>query len=220
MLPLLIGGAAIISAITMKGELAKLDGQGVEGKAVLVAKRYEEGASNGYQRVKTKGIYYVSYQFTPKGASQEISNERNVNRTFYDSVEVGEEFTLWYLARDVDVHELFEGEFSRQSGSSTVVGTVFFIFGLGLSFWSGSVAKRAIRARESLTEIVETYVTQRPWWPPLFNRMQYQLKNGANTTFHRTFIRPMWAYGSLKRGDKTRVALTGEGPYWAKDLFL
>ncbi len=217
---LTVGLASTRSSIRTNSNSRKLAAQGKILTAQVTNKRLTEGSSNRPERLKTFSKYYISYQFTTADLKGSIQNERRVGISFYNSVQTGETFELTYLPSDPSVHELYENELSGNSSSSLVVGIAFSLFGLACCYWAFTVSKRAMRARYSVEEIIESFVTRRSFWPPLINRMQYQLRRGDQVSFHQTFLRPVWAYGTLKRGGVTRIAMTSEGPYWAKDLFL
>ncbi len=217
---LTVGLAGTLSSLRSNSNSRKLAAQGEVLTAQVTGKRLTEGATNKPQRSQTFSKHYVSYQFTTEGSQKNIQNERKVDISFYDSVQTGDTFELTYLPSDPSVHELYENELSRKSSASLIAGTAFSLFGLACCYWAFVVSKRAMRARYSVEEIIESFVTRRALWPPLINRMQYQLRRGEQVSFHLTFLRPTWAYGTLKRGDPTRIAITSEGPYWAKDLFL
>ncbi|MFK5923947.1 MAG: DUF3592 domain-containing protein [Verrucomicrobiota bacterium] len=217
---LTVGLAGILSSIHSNSDSRRLAAQGKVLTAQVTDKRVTEGSTNKPQRLKTSSSYYVSYQFATDDSKKNIQNERKVSISFYNSVQTGDTFELTYLPSDPSVHELYQNELSRKSSSSLVAGSAFSLFGLGCCYWAFTVSKRAMRARYSVEEMIESFVTRRSFWPPLINRMQYQLRRGEQVSFHQTFLRPVWAYGTLKRGDLTRIAMTSEGPYWAKDLFL
>lgn len=220
LIPLLIGLMSTIGAITLNQNAARLATDGVPATATVVSKRIPEGSHTTTQeRQRPSDDHLITIRFAPQNAA-EITAEHRTSGPFYRAHDVGQAFTIRYLPDDPDIRELYIGQVASRSTSSQFAGMIFALTGFAASLWFARTAIRATRARENIGMIIETYVTHRPLWPPVFNRMQYQVGTGPTAKFHKTFIRPIWAYGGLKRGEKTRVAITSQGPYWAKDLFL
>lgn len=220
LIPLIIGLTSTLSAITLTRNAAMLAQHGIPATATVMAKRIAEGSHTGTpERQRPSDSYYITLRFTPDNAA-EISVEHQVRAAFYHILDVGRTFQIRYLPDNPDIRELYEGELTSWSGSTQIVGLTFAVFGFAACIWVAKTAIRAMRARENVGVVIETYVTHRSLWPPLFNRMHYRIGNGDAAKIHKTFIHPVWAYRGLKRGDKIRVAITDQGPYWAKDLFL
>lgn len=219
LIPLVIGIASTLGAITLTYNAALLAQHGMPATATVMAKRIAKGNQTTQERQRPADSYYITLRFTPQNAV-EISAEHQVRAAFYRILVIGQTFQIRYLPENPDIRELYEGELTGWSSSTQIVGLAFAALGFAVSIWFARTAIRATRARENVGMIIEAYVTHRSLWPPLFNRMQYQVGQGDAANIHKTFIRPIWAYRGLKRGDKTRVAITDQGPYWAKDLFL
>ncbi len=220
LIPLVIGLSSTLGAITLARNDAQLAQYGASTTATVMGKRIAEGSQTSTQeRQRPSDSYYITLRFTP-GNAAEINAEHQVRAAFYRILEVGQTFQIRYLPENPDIRELYEGELASWSSSTQINGLVFTALGFAACIWFAKTAIRATRARENVGMIIDAYVTHRSLWPPLFNRMQYQVGQGDAAKIHKTFIRPIWAYRGLKRGDKIRVAITGQGPYWAKDLFL
>lgn len=229
--PLLIGLSLTMSAITASKNAALMMNDGVETTATVLTKRYTPSSGDdqrGSQR--QPATYAISFEYTPKQSrtpiepppikGPPIKAQKQVSAHYYNSVSVGQQITLRYLPQTPTVYELFHGALKKQSIADQIVGFAFAVIGFGACVWFAVTALKALRARENVGMIIESYVSRRAKWPPFFNRMQYQVGSGNSAKHHKSFIRPFWAYRGLKRGDKTRVAMTNQGPYWANDLFL
>ncbi len=220
LIPLVISLSSTLGAITLASHTAQLAEYGVPATATVISKRIAEGSHAGTQeRQRPADTYYITLRFTLQNAAQ-ISAEHQVRAAFHRILEVGQTFHIRYLPENPDIRELYEGELASWSSSTRINDLAFAALGFVAYIWFAKTAIRATRARENVGMIIDAYVTHRSLWPPLFNRMQYQVGQGDTAQTHKTFVRPIWAYRGLKRGDKTRVAITSQGPYWAEDLFL
>lgn len=219
--PLLVGIALTLSAITADQNATRMADHGLRTTATVLAKHNTPSSDNGLrQSQRSAASYSISFQFTPEQSAQPVKAQERVASSFYKTVTVGQKIALRYLPEDPSAYELFAGALKKQSTTNQIIGFAFSLVGFAACIWFSSTTLRALRARESVGMIIDTYVSRRAYWPPVFNRMQYQVGDAGAAKHHKTFIRPIWAYHGLKRGQKTRVALTGQGPYWADDLFL
>ena len=219
LIPLLIGVASTLGSITLGQHAKQLADLGVPATAIVTAKRISKSNPPSSSRQQPSTQYYISLTFTPQ-KGQKINAEHRVNLDFYNHNAIGQSFSIRYLPDNPEIHELYKGQLEGQSKATQIVGLAFAILGFGACIWFAKTALRALKARENVGIIIEAPVTLRSIWPPVFNKMHYQVGEGATTRTHKTFVRPIWAYRGLKRGSKTRVAITSEGPYWANDLFL
>ncbi|KPU84371.1 hypothetical protein JI58_03995 [Marinosulfonomonas sp. PRT-SC04] len=213
-LPLLVGAALTISAITLTKNAALISDHGVLATATLLAKpNTPSHVNHTHISQRSAASYSIQFQFTPQNSTEPITGKARVTATFYRSVSMEHKFVLRYLPENPFIYELGAGALKKQATIIQIIGLAFSVIGFAACIWFSSSALRALKARESVGMIIDTYVSRRVYWPPIFNRMQYQLGDAAAAKQHKTFIRPIWAYHGLKRGQKIRVALTGQGPY-------
>lgn len=229
LIPLSIGIAATLQSATLLLQSRALADHGLTATAQVLDKRVIAPRNTGNSSTDSGTYsYYIDYSFTPAGADAPLRTEDDVHRSFYQSVQVGQQFSLRYLPEDPQIQSLYDGNLERWSQSGQAVGLGASVIGFLVIWWFYVPAMRAYRARRSVsgttetTDIIETYVTLCTVWPPLFNRMQFQMQDPdtQKATFHKTFARPFWAYSGLKRGSKIHVVQTSQGPYWRDDLFL
>ncbi len=219
LIPLLIGISASVSALRLQLDLAALNKNGVETIAQITAMHVTESKNTNSASGNTSSHYSISFTFSTLGGAIQ-SQEHKISRTYYMSHAIGDTLSIRYLPTNPKVAELYSGELAGKSIGAQVVGGAISLLGILLLVFYGRTALTAMRARAHVTAELEAYVTHRPKWPPLMNRMTYQIGLGKSVPTGKTFIRFTPSFRGLKRTDKTRAVETKYGTYWADDLFL
>ncbi len=162
--------------------------------------------------------YFLDYHFRPAGQNTDVRvTNLKVSPALFSRYQHRKTLPVTYLPDAPQINSP-EPEWMQNSQKTTAyLGGALALLGGGLLISIVFSALKALKARNSIQQIINTKVTAKPRWKLFFYRLEYQLGAGES---HRSFMMLDGPFNRIKIGDTIQIALTDEGPYWSADLQL
>lgn len=154
--PLLLGAGIVYVGTVISEDAARLDAEGVDAMATVIGKREYERRSGTNSTTTT--YYNVRYHF-PVGGGALHYGDRDVSRSFFETLAYGSEIPVRFLPADAEVHEIEGGAVGDNAIYATLVGACFLLLGVAALWLFVRQTLRAAAVRdhgERAEAIVET----------------------------------------------------------------
>lgn len=219
LIPLLLGIGIVFVGTLISEDAARLDTEGVDTQATIIAKReYERRSSNN---ASTTTYYNLRYHFPLESGGLHYG-DRDVSHDFYEEVDVTEQRPLRYLPSDPDLHEIEPGAVGENALYATIFGAVLLLIGAGLLwlFTRNAMRMKAVRDHGQPTEAtIETVMKQTG-----ANGFKFTFTDGMGASHSgNSILGRAWRIKDVAEGDVVPIRYNPQNPkraYWARDLGL
>lgn len=219
LIPLALGAAIVFVGTLISEDAARLEADGVDTQATIIAKReYERRSSNN---ASTTTYYNLRYHFPLESGGLHYG-DRDVSYGFYEDVETGMQRPLRYLPSDPDLHEIEPGAVDENALYATIFGAVLLLIGAGLLwlFTRNAMRMKAVRdhgqpAQATIDEIMKQ--TGANGFKFSFTDRMGASHSGSSITGRA------WRTKDVAAGDVVPIRYDPQQPkraYWARDLGL